>query len=352
MKKLIDDFRIFPGAHCGSVAMRGLLRHYTGLDLPEPVVFGLGAGPACGFLQSPSGSPAVVLFGRHAELELDVARHLQIDYRERTEEDDDEAWRVVREEVIAGRPTMLCGDIFYLDYRDFTVNFPAHRFVLLGFDDEAEQVFIADRINDTPETCSLSAVRISRNAPTPMSDQNRWGRFHDASVGRSLRDAAEAAIRKCARAMLEEGPTHAGSGADDDASANDASRMGVASFGLSGARAYAESLRGLHDHPEATATAKFNASCLEKFGNGGGNFRRLYAGFLEWARALDPGLVPAGASKRAIEAADAWTAASAALFRASDRPGEAAPWLEAADHVDRAAGVEHTLFRALADHVG
>ena len=35
MKTLIEGYRIFPGEHCGSVAMRGLLHHYCGLELPE-----------------------------------------------------------------------------------------------------------------------------------------------------------------------------------------------------------------------------------------------------------------------------------------------------------------------------
>ena len=42
MRELIEDYRITPGDHCGSASMRGLLDFYCGLELPEPVVFGLG----------------------------------------------------------------------------------------------------------------------------------------------------------------------------------------------------------------------------------------------------------------------------------------------------------------------
>ena len=343
MKKLLDAFQIHPGEHCGSVAMRGLLHHYTGVDLPEPAVFGLGAGLATGFVRAPDAAgatPACVMFGRQADLELDVGRHLQIDYRERTEEDDDEAWRVVREEVIAGRPTMLVGDIFYLDYRDYTVNFPSHRFVLVGFDDEAEQVFIADRINDAPEVCSLGAVRESRNPKTGTTDRNRWGRFHGTEIGASLRDACEASLRTCVRNMLG-GPLEAMEGP-----------FANAQIGLAASKAAAEALPALVDHPNATLTAKFNASCVEKFGNGGGNFRRLYAGFLEWVRTIDPALVPAHAADAMTQSADAWTATSAALFRASDRPGDPEPWREAGAHVARVHDIETRLFDELAERYG
>lgn len=345
MRRLIDDFRIHPGEHCGSASMRSLLEYYTRLELPEPVVFGLGAGLTSYLVDQrddPEAGMPFLLAGRTPTLELDLGRHLGIDYRERTEENDDEAWRVLREEILAGRPTMLAGDIFYLDYRDYKVNFPSHRFTALGFDDEAQEVYIADRIRDVPETCSLGAVRRSRNAPTAMSDQNRWGRFHDTHVGSELRDAAERAIRQCARGMLGR------STGDAEADA----RLAGATTGIEADRAYARSLPGLHERADAGAIAAFNASCLEKFGNGGGNFRRLYARFLGWARELDEGLVPADAEARCVEAADGWTAASTALFRASETPHDPTRWQEAGAAIARVAEIEQALFSQLADRVG
>jgi len=35
LKTLIEGYQNHPGEHCGSVAMRGLLKHYCGLELPE-----------------------------------------------------------------------------------------------------------------------------------------------------------------------------------------------------------------------------------------------------------------------------------------------------------------------------
>ena len=43
MKAMIEGYEIVPGEHCGSTAMRGLLAHDCGLELPEPAVFGLSA---------------------------------------------------------------------------------------------------------------------------------------------------------------------------------------------------------------------------------------------------------------------------------------------------------------------
>ncbi len=56
MKASIEGYRGFPGEHCGSVAMRGLLAHYCGLELPEDVVFGLGAGVDCMYMSLPASA--------------------------------------------------------------------------------------------------------------------------------------------------------------------------------------------------------------------------------------------------------------------------------------------------------
>ncbi len=343
MKTMIEGYRNFPGEHCGSVAMRGLLNHYCGLELPEPAVFGLGSGAASVYMSGPGLDPQAMLFGRTMNLEQDLGENLQVDYRERPEADDDEAWRVVREEVLAGRPTMLSGDIFYLDYRDYKVHFPGHRFVLLGFDEEQEKVFIADRIRPEPEACSFGALVTSRNPPEGLSTQNLWGRFHDEHVGRELRTATRIAIARCARAML---------GLSDDADAAPASPGSedtTVVTGIEGARAFARDVPGWRSRDDAQWLASFNASCLEKFGNGGGNFRRLYAGFLAWARTLDPKLVHESAPGLSTAAADAWTETSNALFAASREDSDDRCWDEAGDAASRAADLEERLFTMLAD---
>ena len=117
MNAMIDNFRILPAGHCGSGSMRNLIYHYCGLDLEEGVVFGLGAGLDCVYFNYEKASPPFMVFGRGSTMEADLARTLGIDYTEQAQPDDDQAWEEVKAEVLAGRPTMLSGDIYYLDYR-------------------------------------------------------------------------------------------------------------------------------------------------------------------------------------------------------------------------------------------
>jgi hypothetical protein len=348
MKTLIDGYRSFPGDHCGSVAMRGLLNHYCGLDLPESAVFGLGAGLDCMYIRGPGMDPARTVFGRTGMMELNAAAALGIDYREQREPDDADAWRIVREEVMAGRPTMLTGDILYLDYREFKVHFPSHRFVLVGFDDATQKAFIADRIREEYEACSYGALATSRNPPEGLSTQNLWGRFHDTAVGSSLADAARTAIAKCSGQMLESlDSTETDESADSLMSGLDGENK--ISTGIAAIRDLAHEMPGWAERDDAAWIASFNARCIEKFGNGGGQFRRLYAGFLNWARTLSPDLVPEAAPGLCVQAADAWTATAAELALAADEGADPAAFSRAAEHARRAANIEEDLFRRLAD---
>jgi len=350
MKTMIEGYEIFPGEHCGSTSMRGLLHHYCGLDLPEPAVFGLSTGLECATFDTPLMDPSVAVFGRTGSLEADLGRILDVDYREQPDDDDAHAWEVVREEVLAGRPTMLSGDILYLDYREYKVHFPGHRFVLLGFDDEIEKAYIADRINTFAEACSYGALMKSRNPPEGLSTHNLWGKFHDTQVGRTLPDAARLAIHECASRMLGRSGDRGFATSGTDGSPSPLSEF--VTTGVAGIRRLAESLPKWAQREDATWVASFNARCIEKFGNGGGNFRRLYAGFLEWARELDPKLVPADAPALAVRAADGWTAISVKLGEASNEDATEAPWNEAAALAARVADDEQALFERLLDHVG
>ncbi len=152
-----------------------------------------------------------------------------------------------------------------------------------------------------------------------------------------LTTACRIAVGTCARRMLgEESPQPSvltGSGASR------------ATSGIAGIERLAEELPGWGERDDAVELASFNASCIEKFGNGGGNFRRLYAGFLRWAHELDPERVPAEAADLAVGSADKWTALAHMLWASSEGADR---WGEAAREASEIAGIERQLFELLA----
>jgi hypothetical protein len=286
MKTLIEGYRNIPGEHCGSTAMRNLLFHYCGLELSEEEVFGIGSGLDFLLIRNERNDPAVYTFGRSVTMEIDIGEALGVDYREQPEPDDARAWDVVRREVNEGRPTMLSGDAFYLDYRDFRVHFPSHRYVLLGYDDERQRALVADRIVPDVQECSYEALALSRNPPVAISTHNLWGKFHGTSVARSVPDAVVHALKKSAGRML-----------GTDTSQRDILRMlnrlesTEISSGLAALRTWYDTLPGWRDRADARGLATYSSNTIEKYGTGGANFRILYAGFLRRAHEVVPEIV-------------------------------------------------------------
>jgi len=350
---LIATYRNVPGEHCGSTAMRNLIRHYCALELPEAVVFGLGSGIHCMLLESDHLDPSVMIFGRSATMEADVAEALGLAYLERTEVDDRAAWDVVRAEVAADRPTMLSGDAFYLDYRDFKVHFPAHRFVLVGFDDETRMAAVADRIDAAPQLCGCDALAASRNPKDFISTQNLWGRFADGSMSRSLPEACAIALRRAATRMLAQpgdGDTTPGLAGGMQ------NRNGAvhAAAGIAALERLATCLPMVLARPDGRALARYASSCIEVFGTGGGNFRRLYAAFLRWVHEGGYADVTTGDADAMEESARAWTLLSTVLrrFASAAEPNARDAAQAAVATIESIRGLEARTFERLARHTG
>lgn len=343
--QLIRDYRNLPGEHCGSTAMRNLVFHYCGLDLAEEEIFGLGSGVDCVVIQSEAFAPGVLLFGRGSTMEVDAAEALGIDYREQIEADDDEAWRLVREEVVAGRPTMLSGDAFYLDYRDFRVHFPSHRFVLVGFDDARRIAYVADRLDPAAQECSYDALAKSRNPKDFLSTFNLWGRFADTAAQRALPGAYERAIARAARRMT--GAQRRGASSFENLTAGEGIE---AATGLAALVKLGDVIAHLPAHPRAKEIARYASACIEAFGTGGGNFRTMYAGFLTRARRLVPHVVGADAPELAAASSKLWTALSEQLgaLAKGEADASAADLRDAVATVAKIGEAETRLFESLA----
>ncbi len=342
MKALISNYRNIPAEHCGSGAMANLLHFYCDLELAEDVVFGLGAGLDNLYLSLPRQNPSVMLLGRAMTMEANIAKTLGLDYQEHREDDDDKAWAAVKQEVIEGRPTMLSGDIFYLDYREFKVHFPSHRFVLLGFDDKKEQAYIADRIDKEPQACSYGGLRKSRNPPVGISTYNLWGKFHNTEVKNDWGQACAIALEMCCDQMLTRN--------DEVEAAGVPSIEGAPSMttGVDAIRKMANSVESWAGEDNAAFQASYMAQCLEKYGNGGGNFRKLYAGFLHWAHSQRPDLVGPGLAEQTLAIAGQWTGLSGTLHLAAKDTANTDLWKQASEQAHSIADKEQALFETIA----
>jgi len=311
MKTLIQNYQNIPGEHCGSTAMMNLIAHYCGLKLSEAEVIGLGSATDFIYIKSEQNQPKILTLGRSKSMEVDLTQALGIDYREIPDLDNAHAWEVVKQEVLAGRPTMLSGDTFYLDYRGFGGHhFPAHRFVLVGFDDERRKAIIADRIDSTFEESAYDALAASRNPPTPISTYNLWGKFHGTDVKRTMREACLFAMDRSVKRML-----------GIDKSPEMLLKAFTGKFqvkittGIQGIRAFHEDFLSWKTDEDWKTTVKYTSDCFERYGTGGGNFRKMYANFLEKAQQHAPEVIDQKCILMTRNIAQEWTTLSGRLIQ-------------------------------------
>ncbi len=287
------------GAHCGSASMRNMLR-FRGIDLSEPMCFGLGSGAGFLYLEKLPVPPFVAFHGRIMELERELCDALDLPFPEREEADADAGWARARTAVAAGNPVLINTDLAYLDYFDTRTHFSGHRVVLFGFDDGKGEALLSDSEREEPQYVAVESLKRARSSdipPYPMG--NRWCVIAPSRPPRPLAEAIPRALKKNSEAMLSP-------------------REGDLS-GVDGIRKAAWELPAWPRRNENWKfAARFGYQVIEKRGTGGGFFRRLYARYLEEASAFHPGIAAGGLCDAMTAVADRWTEAAFRLKEISE----------------------------------
>jgi hypothetical protein len=298
--KIVANFFHTRGNHCGSTAMRDLLR-CAGLDLSEAMCFGLGSGLGFHYFRDlPEAGISRFFHGRTGTLERDLCRHLALDFVEGTDDDPDRAWRAARAYIDADLPVLLNVELSRLPYYNSRTPFPGHRVVLAGYDDARALAFLADNAFESLQEISFDALRAARAAPITSSLfplRNFSLVVKSARAHTPLDQAMRVALRANARAMLE--PRDANNG-------------------LAGMKTLADDLANWRDAPDWQFCARFGYQIIERRGTGGGAFRKMYAEYLRAAENFAPELCGTELPKTMLALAEQWTAFALALKRASD----------------------------------
>jgi hypothetical protein len=288
MRYTVPGYHHRNGLHCGSASMRNMLG-FRGIELSEPMCFGLGSGAGFLYLRDLPVPPRVAFHGRILELEKELCEALGLPFPEREEPDGEAGWERAREAVAAGNPVLINTDLAYLDYFETNTHFAGHRVVLFGFDDERGEAVLSDSERAEPQAVPVESLKKSRSSsipPYPMG--NRWCVIAPLQPLRPTAEAIPIALRKNALGML--------SPAEGEIE------------GVTGMRTTAGELPGWPGRTkEWDFAARFGYQVIEKRGTGGGFFRRMYARYLDEASAFHPRISSAGLPVRMLSVADRWT---------------------------------------------
>jgi hypothetical protein len=230
---------------------------------------------------------------------------------------------MAREGVDAGRPVLLLTDLYYLDHYGRSAHFPGHAVVLAGYDDEL--AWLSDTAFEDLQTTSLESLKEARHSQQPIFPLDG----HSIDLPEGVELSREDLLAHAPKAI--------------DRAANQMLEPPLGDFeGLPALRRFASEVGGW---PEAAEDwqwcARFLYQVIERRGTGGGNFRKMYARFLE----------EAGYDESAIasEASEDWTRLALAARTASE-PDEADPehWKAMSAEAQRVLEAEERLWAALA----
>ena len=263
MKKIIKNWKHFPGVHCGSVALRDVM-HYYDHNISEEVCFGLGGG--LGFYYSDSAeSPSRTIHVRGPWMEPGFLRHYGYKLNDwKYEENADIAHNFLVESINNDIPVLIQTDIFYLDYYESNTHFPGHIVVVCGYDDSEELFFLSDTSFPEIQQVSFQNMKLARNSkfqPYPLS--NNFIDVYPGGSSTDIKEAAKRAIVMNAEYMLNGTETIRGKS------------------GLSVLNQWAKELPGWKSLEDRKWCSRFAYQVISKRGVDGAAFRWMYRDFLK-----------------------------------------------------------------------
>ncbi len=275
----------FVGQHCETTT-NGTLLYQQGIELSEPLLFGLGEGLSFIFWHMKS-MPMPFIGGRVKpdQLTETLAKHLNLKLERQETSSTSKAWATVKAWLDHGQAVGLKLDCFYLEYFGNPIHFAGHYAAIYGYDQQNAYLVDTQQQGCTVQT-SLASLAEARNAKGSMASKNlaytlTRGAEYD------LAQAVHQAIINNAKEYLNPPITN------------------VSYKGIRKASA------ALQPWFESTADVEADfcttAMLMERAGTGGGLFRKLYRDFLAEASTMinAPQLQQAASSFTTIAAS--WT---------------------------------------------
>lgn len=313
----LPGFQNLAGQHCSSTVLRAVLA-YDGLEISEPLAFGLGSGLGFFYNVEPEGSPTRRFNGRAPDLEGNfyALAGQPMGWAG--------SWKpeLIARALASGRPVLAQTDIYPIPYYD-DAHFIGHGLAVVGL--EGDHLITADIAASAFSRMPLASFHEAvAHAYWPLLAPYRYGAAPRLEA-LDLTRMAPQAVQKTVRYMLTP-PS--------------------AQEGVAGLMMMADDLPNWRDLPDLTWAARFAYQAIEKRGTGGGGFRRLYRDFLAEASAYLPA-VDETVLDGLTRAAELWTAL-AGEFKALAFGAEPGALARCRDYSLEIAALERSLFERLA----
>lgn len=283
------EYKHAMAAHCESGTVTNLLNHH-GLDISEPLVFGISAGIFFGYMKTPMREfPMVFSRIRPGKIRENFSKRSGVHFASKKYSDPEKAEKELDLMLEKGQPVGLQVDFFYMDFFPawHRVHINVHYIVVFGR--EGDHYLVSDCYHPTVAKLHRDSLRKGRFAKGSM--QPRGLMFYPEEVP--------------ARIPLEEGVKK---GLKN--TVNNMLKIPMPFLGVKGIRRFGDKLPEwpkYTDDPEVLAHNIFMiTTMLEDQGTGGAGFRYIYASFLREAATILKQPVFNEYAGRMMEIGDQW----------------------------------------------
>ena len=256
----IANLKPFDGQHCETTATGTLLRQ-IGIELSEPMLFGLGEGLS--FIYWNMKTMDFPFIGGRIKADLltqNIAKNLNLELTVKETSSSQIAWNNVKELIDSGQVVGLKLDCFHLQYFSRPFHFAGHYAVIYGYDNE--NAFLVDTKQQGGQVkTSLKSLSLARAEKGPMSSKNLYYILSKTDAEFDLKTVIKTAIRN---------------------NANDYINPSIKNIGYKGIlKTSLEIIKWFKASKNIETEFKASAHIMEKAGTGGALFRNLYRDFLK-----------------------------------------------------------------------
>jgi len=294
---IIKNFKPFEGQHCETTATGSLLLH-QGINLSEPMLFGLGEG--LNFILWNMKTMNFPFIGGRIKTDLltqNITRNLNLKLTVWETSSPKKAWENVKENIDSGIPVGIKLDCYHLDYFTNKLHFAGHYVAMYGYDENS--AYLADTMQQGGLVkASLKNFELARNERGPMSSKNLSYTIEATNKKYDLKKEIIQAISNNAKNYL-------------NPPIQNISYKGIL-------KTSKEIIKWFKRSKDVEGDFKTTAMLMEKAGTGGALFRNLYRDFLKESYQISKVEEIEESYEMFVDIARLWRAVSKLFIKAGD----------------------------------
>lgn len=257
---IIENFKPFNGQHCETTATGSLL-YQLGIELSEPMLFGIGEG--LGYIFWNMKIMDFPFIGGRVKPDVlteNICRNLNLNLEVKETSSIKIAWGNVKSSIDNGKAVGLKLDCYHLDYFTNKIHFAGHYASIYGYDEKLAY------LNDTNQQgrdarTTLKNLELARNEKGPMSSRNRSYTITKNGEFPDLKNVIKKAINNNAIEFLN---------------------PPIKNIGYKGIyKTSSEIKKWFKTSKNIKKDFQTSASLMERGGTGGSLFRNIYRDFLK-----------------------------------------------------------------------